>query len=415
MLNIFKQKFSKKLIRTSLQLKDKKNIEENLKYNKYFVPGESEWHNNIYSYNKNYIKSLPSIDNKVSELIKSYFNYYMSEQDTQDKKSFNAQLKLKRLSVNKIFVSNVQVKHTNSKVFVILHTYNEEERYLKNTLKIDPNFKIKEGKMGLIEIYLKKINLIKSKVLSISKYVEQKNILFNRGDSDTVIQNKSQIYKSFVDHLLDKYLNKEMLNINYLQKLYLNRSKFMHSNLLYLNNIISMLYGKQVEFNIVNLKYLHLNSDLLLESVALKLNNRQNKLIRTLKTCLSMVELPNYNRYTINYNMKSDYKGSQDTLQQFLTRRIFVNDNYKIINFIRHKTINGIRLEASGRLSKRFTASRSVFKFNYIGSLKNIRSSYTGLPSSVVRGHMKSNIQYTKISSKTRNGSFGLKGWVSSN
>jgi hypothetical protein len=30
------------------------------------------------------------------------------------------------------------------------------------------------------------------------------------------------------------------------------------------------------------------------------------------------------------------------------------------------------------------------------------------------KGYVKSNIQYASIASKTRNGSFGLKGWVSS-
>jgi hypothetical protein len=32
----------------------------------------------------------------------------------------------------------------------------------------------------------------------------------------------------------------------------------------------------------------------------------------------------------------------------------------------------------------------------------------------MLRGHVKSNLEYTIIDSKTRNGSFGLKGWVSS-
>jgi hypothetical protein len=32
----------------------------------------------------------------------------------------------------------------------------------------------------------------------------------------------------------------------------------------------------------------------------------------------------------------------------------------------------------------------------------------------MLRGHVKSNIQYTNLSSKTRNGAFGLKGWISS-
>jgi len=32
----------------------------------------------------------------------------------------------------------------------------------------------------------------------------------------------------------------------------------------------------------------------------------------------------------------------------------------------------------------------------------------------MLRGYVKSNSQYTLINSKTRNGTFGLKGWVSS-
>jgi hypothetical protein len=32
----------------------------------------------------------------------------------------------------------------------------------------------------------------------------------------------------------------------------------------------------------------------------------------------------------------------------------------------------------------------------------------------LLRGHVRPNIQYTNITSKTLNGSFGLKGWISS-
>jgi hypothetical protein len=83
---------------------------------------------------------------------------------------------------------------------------------------------------------------------------------------------------------------------------------------------------------------------------------------------------------------------------------------YNILNSISNKSISGIRLEATGRLSRRFTAAKSIFKFKYKGSLKNIHSSYKGLSSVILRGHAKSNIQYTNINSKTRNGSFGIKG-----
>ena len=85
----------------------------------------------------------------------------------------------------------------------------------------------------------------------------------------------------------------------------------------------------------------------------------------------------------------------------------------EILNSLEHKMVNGIFIEASGRLSKRFTAARSLHKDIHIGSLRNINSSYKGLSSSMLRGHAKSNVQYSKESSKTRNGSFGLKVWIS--
>jgi len=37
-------------------------------------------------------------------------------------------------------------------------------------------------------------------------------------------------------------------------------------------------------------------------------------------------------------------------------------------------------------------------------------SSYRGLSSIILRGYNKSNVQYSIVNSKTRNGSFGLKG-----
>lgn len=37
-------------------------------------------------------------------------------------------------------------------------------------------------------------------------------------------------------------------------------------------------------------------------------------------------------------------------------------------------------------------------------------SSYKGLSTVMLRGHAKSNLQYTMINSKTRNGAFGIKG-----
>jgi hypothetical protein len=75
--------------------------------------------------------------------------------------------------------------------------------------------------------------------------------------------------------------------------------------------------------------------------------------------------------------------------------------------------MGGIRLEAKGRLSKRYRADRAVFKVRWKGGLKNIDSSYKGLSSINMRGYAKSNVDYSLFTSKRRIGAFAVKGWVS--
>jgi hypothetical protein len=203
---------------------------------------------------------------------------------------------------------------------------------------------------------------------------------------------------------------------------------------------------KKIELNLINLKYLHLNSNILSQLLTIKLKNRKNRLLRVLNVFLNMVKLPYLNklseRFTIvdvdkkrfllnkiksltNLNnvlfKTSNNIKINDLLNQTL-HNIFIKNKQKpqkekenyieniILNTIRQKTIIGVRIEASGRLTRRLIAARSVFKLRYKGTLKNIDSSYQGLSTVMLRGHQKSNIQYTKINSKTRNGSFGLKG-----
>jgi hypothetical protein len=134
----------------------------------------------------------------------------------------------------------------------------------------------------------------------------------------------------------------------------------------------------------------------------------------------------------LNINLIDNNKFNKDILNKLLLD-IFHNSSYIIdkeysenkidksnllldfvLNNLKHKNMAGIRLEAKGRLTRRFTASRSVFKVKWRGSLKNIDSSYRGLSSIMLRGHVKSNVQYSLVNSKTRNGAFGIKGWISS-
>lgn len=86
---------------------------------------------------------------------------------------------------------------------------------------------------------------------------------------------------------------------------------------------------------------------------------------------------------------------------------------YKIVfNSIKYKNLHGIRMEVKGRLTPRYRADRSVYKLRLKGGLKNIGSSYKGLPVTKSRGHLNPNVSYSIFSSKRRVGAFAVKGWT---
>jgi len=304
---------------------------------------------------------------------------------------------------------------------------------------------------------LKKINSISLKGLRILKKASKnKNFILKtlKWNYTNFKNYENKYFKNFIK----KSYRKEILYLYYVKMLGVNNNKFKNWFILGLKNIISKIYNKKVEFNFVNLKYLHLNSDIFSESIAIKLRNRENRLLRVLKKALKLVKLPSLSKLSYygpsstsgrsdNINVKSlslnvnsyvSRLNDKDVLQGLLYKifpgwgiantentpinrttrsSLSVKNNLQenILNSTEHKNIYGVRLEAAGRLSRRLTASRSVFKLKYKGSLKNINSSYKGLSTVMLRGNTRSNLQLTKISSKTRNGAFGLKGWISSN
>jgi len=391
---------------------------KNLGIVKHFSYINKEWINSIYSFNKNYIKHLPIKDNILIKIIKSYFNLF-----SFDKRSYvnlkNIHVKLKKLSILRIFVSKAEIKHTNTKAIITLYIYKKQKKYLFN--KINNNIisnKLKE-----------RVELIETQNSRIFEQIEKEKILIN---SSNILQNTFNSYvNQYYKELIKKSLEKEIFTICTKQLLHFNKSKFEDTYLIRLNNIVKNIYSKNIEFNIINLKYIQLNSDIMVQSIILKLKRKKTHLLNILKkffktfklSPLNKVILTQYFENNLNkkilYNINVFNKLNKDNLNQSLFN-IFTLKNNNIgletllLNSLKYKNINGLRLEAKGRLSKRRTASKSVFKFKYKGSLKDLDSSYKGLSTTNTRGHIKSNMQYTMLNSKTRNGSFGIRGWISS-
>ena len=132
------------------------------------------------------------------------------------------------------------------------------------------------------------------------------------------------------------------------------------------------------------------------------------------KSKIKKIKLDKRSRYIFDLDNLFTVDNNIDTTNNMLNNFMLHNKTTYlkkvVLNNIKYKRVSGVRIEGAGRLTKRYTASRSQHKVRYKGNLVNVYSSIKGYPSSVIRGNYKPNIQYTKLNSKSRIGSFGVKG-----
>jgi Mitochondrial ribosomal protein (VAR1) len=487
---------------------------------RHYPPAAQEWFNSIYTYNKNFIKTLPVLDKNLMHLLKSYYNMGISHKILNIKHRLD---RFRRLSPRKVFVGKGEVKHTSSKVIISVYLYNTEKMYLIREIKkqfkylflakapimiaysldrngnkivshnrpytLDefmqtPNESIIRYKkyplqfqkkiLTYREIYLSSITSAVKKITTslkkINKYYDylseivKKEIITNR---EKLLIFTYKIPKLNFVKLPEHNDNIELAKWTYWKKLrrsfYLLKFNIVKSDpnfLIKLGNIVNNSYNKEVEFNVVELNQMYLNSDIYTQAVALKLKNRQNSLYWVLRSSLTKVNLPNVSRQAEKFSnfirddlldnkIRNSYISSmlnntsdkniskEDSLNKLLLSFYPSSEDLKlgynsvnsnrsgegittwptdleiyVLKTLKHLKLAGVRIEAKGRLTKRFTASRSVFKMKYKGGLKNVDSSFKGISAVMLRGIVKSNVQYSFLSSKNRIGSYGVKGWI---
>jgi hypothetical protein len=283
--------------------------------------------------------------------------------------------RIKRLSFNRIFVSKAEVKHTNSKSIITIYTYNREKiALLKKIQKL-----IGIGFLNKGFIQKVKLNLI-NKIF----------LFFFKG---------KKIYSNINTNLFQKairliFSKKLILIRRFILKLHLNKFKSEEKFLQRLAKLISKFYKKKIEFNIINLKSIVLNSDLFTEIMTLKLKKRKINVLKLMNIILTKVKLLKINRLkersrkikTINYDLfENKYRNpnlnfilntslnSKETFNKFFSKLYdeennIIEKNNKIsikktlLKNIKYKTLGGIRLEVKGRLTRRYRADRALFK-----------------------------------------------------
>jgi hypothetical protein len=259
MLNLFNKKSKDTLIEikkksSNFFLSESEKILNRRGEIRHYSPAIKEWFNCVYVYNKNYFfKALPITDKIINRLIKSYFNL-------NPDKFF----RFKRLSVNRIFVSKAEMKHTNNKVIITVYTYNRQRFYFLNKIRklqkmfmFIEQYKFKAIKTtNRIRLLKNKLNLFNflnfnKKKRKISKYI--KFLYKNLSKKNRFLK---KINRKLNKKIYNYYRNKSIYNIisnNRIKNMGL-RNTFLNQKLdiifIYIKNLIPILKkNKRLKFN----------------------------------------------------------------------------------------------------------------------------------------------------------------------
>ena len=265
------------IYKKKLSIRDKKNVIKN-KLSKYNVKDD------LFKKTINVIlKKRKYMENIFFYLVmKSILSYFFNK-----KIYFIPKKKYKNLNKNKRVYSHFAIR--KNKKDIILTKEGKIKHIKPKQFKI---FKIKDlnlKSLRMINILLFKFILSYKKNFSIYKYT----LVFNK------------LKTKYEKILKRKFLKKEVLIIKYLSNLYLNKFKY-YSFLPGLKSILTKIYNKKIKLNLVNLKNVHLNSDIFSEAVSIKLRNRTAGLLRILRKSFNFVKSikPN-NKYIMIHKYKN--------------------------------------------------------------------------------------------------------------
>ena len=450
----------------SFKLSDGKG--SNIRVHKRDIPMNKEWYNSLYSFNKNSVRFIPAVYDNTFKLLNLYFN--MTNNWIEKKIQSFVYKKVRRTSGRKLWISNPEFKYFHEKINITIYVYNRTYNFLKKKLEFFEfilGSNIKKEKYFKPQTYSTKTKLTNLKLLNreFPLYLGTNRVIYDKSN-DYYIEiikwlklnkytNMTQ-YRSKILSIIDnKEKNKlvELLKLlktehyNYLINLFskhlmylkvkqivlFNKFKYNELYLSTLTEFLKTVYKKNIEWNIVTLKNYYLSTSILLQIIATKVKKPKLRgkshiplsyAMHNIKVpILSKSKLKGEEKYYIgvqNVKLNEFLKNKKDYLNQFLLvkkkSKLWSNRDIdrSVLSNLENKILAGVYIKIAGRLSKRYRADKSIKKFRYRGTLKNVYSAHRNLSSSLSRGYSSINVEKAIINSNVRIGAFGLTGWIAS-
>jgi hypothetical protein len=133
----------------------------------------------------------------------------------------------------------------------------------------------------------KNLLLFNNFIKKLKKFFYYSNISINNNYSYNYILKKTIRYLLYNELSI---IRRYKFNLNFL-----NKYKFNKIFLQKLSNLIKKIYKKDIEFNIINLRSIILNSDIFTEFLKLKLKRRRIRLVRAINFITAKMKFPKLN------------------------------------------------------------------------------------------------------------------------
>lgn len=181
-------------------------------------------------------------------------------------------------------------------------------------------------------------------------------------------------------------INNEVLNVKEIKKL---------------ESLLSNKLGKDVEFKMIRLRLPYLNSMILSKYLGYKMKNERVNFLRLILKLRALITINEPKFHKVN------------RILQFRRKFNDFNRKYRELYLcdLKYKFITGLRLELSGRMSKRLSSARSRSLSKLYGSLSldnKVSENDILIHPKKLRGIQNINSDVYQYSNKNRNGAFGL-------